>query len=350
MRLVFASLFVVGAIATSPSAGHACGATETIFEGLLPLADQTDVPTDAVLWATGNFSSLELHLRKVPTTEELSDIDAGAAALKAEAVLVDTTCLPLHDQRLCRGQAELEPNTEYEWYVAAETDSVDPESPWRRFTTGDASVPPSQSEPDIEVSVADNEVHEFYGCGGEAQVVGLQFDAAELAEPVVVASDMPLGHPHAWAWLLEPGAAAQIIEYLPRGPCAELIAYDLSGREYPLRRVCFDAELEPSYLYSDGTRVPLSEVNTSPDDEAAISDGEAPRPAARGVDMPPSGSESSPAEESVATNRIEPNAEAGCSLNSSGAVHAPTWVALLLALGFLGLRVGARQPRVTLRG
>ncbi len=338
MRLALVSLLTVGAIVATPAKGNACGPTETVLEGLLPRPGQADVPTNAVLWATGNHFELELRLRRVtPPVEGSSSADAGAeATAEPEVILIETTCLPRHNSRLCQGRAELSPNTSYEWQVVA-TGGGGEEGAWQSFTTGDVET--ESSPPELTVTVTQNDVFAFYGCGGEARVVGLQFGATELDQPVVVAADMSRDYPYAWGWVLAPGASQETVRYLPNEDCANLVAYDLAGAEYELRNICFDQELEPTYEHEDGTRVPLREVGDPTDDDAPTSN-DTPT---SGDNSEPAGEGSAPTSETteggqvIGANRVSSDSTGGCTISKRERSGAQEWAGLMLGLA-LALR------------
>jgi hypothetical protein len=329
MRALIAGTVVAGFVASWAGSSLACGPTETLLSGLLPLPDQADVPLNAVLIATGNHFELEIRLRKISSASDPNlPRDAGMSSVD---VAVDTTCLPEANRRLCLGRAELEPDTNYEWQVVA-TQGGGQEGPWQSFVTlaETAELP----APDIELAVTRNELFEYLICAGpNKRVVDVEFTVRGIRHPVVMTGDIALAYPYGWGRLLDPDAGTTEVNYLSDGDCADLVAYDLLGTAYPLPTLCFDEELPGTYVYQDDTRVPLADLEDGSNSEgdAAVS-GE-------------SGSESKPTPtrgaKDVNKNRVESESGGGCDI----AVGRSGRGGAAFSIGLLALMLVGRQRR-----
>ena len=286
-----ASILLAGALLSIHGDAHACGATPSEAEALLPLDGAMNVPLNAVLITSANITHAVFELREVAAAtdgvqgEPLDpSADAGATAVVdggapgQVALTVDCSSHAVWDGALCmaRPHDALKPDTRYAWrsnvatpdgYVTRADLDV-----WREFTTGIAldDQPLSADAVSFVVTDIERSSDPFGRPCGLTHLATVAY-SLRAGEPAVLqyAGYTPSYVMH--ATLLMPGAEASAMLYNPPD-CLSPVLYDAAGHRTPLSEWC----------PLGGTAAPPSDEENVGDDPASSgsSSDRAPSPPA----------------------------------------------------------------------
>jgi hypothetical protein len=269
-------MLLTGALLLTHGDAHACGATPSEAQALLPLDGATNVPLNAVLITSANLTHAVFELREVAAAmdgvqaEPLEGpADAGPTAVAEGgapgqvALAVDCSPRAVQVGALCiaRPREALEPDTRYAWRtnVAVPDGYLTPADldVWREFTTGSSvdDQPPSADAAGFVVTDSDRSSDPYGGPCGITHWTTVAYSLRE-SEPVVLqyADYTPSYVMH--ATLLMPGERASAMLYNPPD-CLSPVLYDAAGHRTPLSEWCPSAS----------TAAPPSTEETAPDDQ-----------------------------------------------------------------------------------
>lgn len=328
------------------SQAEACGATPPMHNALVPLPDAENVPLDAVLIASGNFtgSSLEFHLREAVASLSGTEGEVGFLV----ELPVDVACHTVPGGALCiaRPRGLLAPHTRYEWLSTPDS------APWQSFTTSDR-VHSERSPRALEVAVKVTSHMRFrhHPCGATSSAT-LHFDAVELDSPYVVNIS---GFTPSYVMLaqsLTPSEPA--LDFMLSSPpaCVTPELFDVTGARIALPELCLQDLLpavwddgEPVGADSDEVEAPSSdEVEAAPADDGLS-------PESNTVDHVPGTAEppeTTAADHGVETSAVDlgtPSDGGGCAM-SPDRRRSPSGFG---AVAFLALMMGAVRRRRGLR-
>jgi hypothetical protein len=280
-----AGVLFAGSLFTIDRDAHACGATPTEVQALLPLDGATNWPLNAVLIASANSSLAVFELREmaaaadgVQTNTLEPPADAGAiargdAGAPGQVALdVDCNARALGAGALCVAtpREPLKPRTRYTWRTnVAWPDGYRPPADldvWHEFTTGSArdDQPLSADATGFIVTDSERSSDPFGNPCGITHWMTIAY-SLRASEPAVLhyAGYTPSYVMHATR--LMPGEEVSATLYNPPD-CLSAVLYDAAGHRTPLPEWC-SSEITPAPPAPPAPAPPAADAPDAADDE-----------------------------------------------------------------------------------